>query len=117
MASVMYGIANCDTVKKARAWFTERGMPHHFHDYKKQGVTAEHLDRWIGQLGWEPLLNRKGTTWRKLDDATRSTSFDAPSARQLMLAHPSVIKRPVVEWEGGAITVGFDAAQWPRALP
>ena len=74
------------------------------------------LERWLGAVGWEALLNRKGTTWRKLDDAQRDAVHDAASARALMLAQPSVIKRPVVQWADGAITVGFDAADWARRL-
>ncbi len=110
MQITLYGIPNCDTVKKARAWLTGQGLDYHFHDFKKDGVPAERLDGWIADLGWEPLVNRKGTTWRKLD-AVQAGVHDAASARQLMLAQPSVIKRPVVQW-GPKTTVGFDAAGW-----
>lgn len=75
-------------------------------------MPADELDRWIAQLGWERLVNRQGTTWRKLDEATRAAVTDAASARALMLAQPSVIKRPVVDW-GSTLTVGFDPASWP----
>jgi arsenate reductase len=112
MAIVLYGIPNCDTVKRARAWLAGQGHEAAFHDFKKAGVPPEALDRWIAALGWERLVNRQGTTWRKLDDATRAAVTDAASARALMLAQPSVIKRPVVDW-GTALTVGFDAAAWP----
>lgn len=112
MAIVLYGIPNCDTVKRARAWLAGQGHEAAFHDFKKAGVPPEALDRWIAALGWERLVNRQGTTWRKLDDATRAAVSDAASARALMLAQPSVIKRPVVDW-GTALTVGFDAAAWP----
>ena len=112
MAIVLYGIPNCDTVKRARAWLAGQGHEAAFHDFKKAGVPPEALDRWIAALGWERLVNRQGTTWRKLDDATRAAVTDAASARALMLAQPSVIKRPVVDW-GTALTVGFDAAVWP----
>lgn len=112
MAIVLYGIPNCDTVKRARAWLAGQGHDAAFHDFKKAGVPPEALDRWIAALGWERLVNRQGTTWRKLDDATRAAVSDAASARALMLAQPSVIKRPVVDW-GTALTVGFDAAAWP----
>ena len=112
MPIVLYGIPNCDTVKRARAWLAAHGHDASFHDFKKAGVPPEALDRWISDLGWERLLNRQGTTWRKLDDATRAAVTDAASARAVMLAQPSVIKRPVVDW-GGALTVGFDAASWP----
>lgn len=107
----LYGIPNCDTVKRARAWLDEAGVAYLFHDFKKQGVPPDRLDTWIASLGWEPLVNRKGTTWRRLDDATRAGVQDAASARALMLAQPSVIKRPVVDWNGRH-TVGFDAAAW-----
>ena len=108
----VYGIPNCDTVKKARAWLAERGVEHTFHDFKKQGVPPE-LDRWAQAVGWEVLLNRKGTTWRKLDDAARERVTDATSALALMREQASVIKRPVVDW-GNALTVGFDASDWAR---
>ncbi len=108
---VLYGIPNCDTVKKARAWLAGRGVAYRFHDFKKQGVPPEHLDEWLARCGWERVLNRKGTSWRKLDTNQQGAVHDAASAKALMLAHSSVIKRPVVEW-GAAITVGFDAAAW-----
>ncbi len=108
----VYGIPNCDTVKKARAWLAEQGVDHQFHDFKKQGVPQPRLAAWMQQVGWEKLLNRKGTMWRKLDDATRDGVTGADSARAVMLAQPSVIKRPVVEWPGGETTVGFDPAAW-----
>ena len=109
MSIEFYGIPNCDTVKKARAWLAEQGADYTFHDYKKQGVPADRLDAWIQAVGWEPLVNRQGTTWRKLDDETRAGVVDAASARALMLAHASVIKRPVIEQAGQVLTVGFDA--------
>ena len=108
----IYGIANCDTVKRARAWLTDQGLEHRFHDFRKEGVPPARLDAWLGAVGWERLVNRQGTTWRKLDDATQAAVVDAPSARALLLAQPSAIKRPVVEWADGRITVGFDAAAW-----
>ena len=106
---ILYGIPNCDTVKRARAWLAEQGFEVQFHDFKKQGVPEQRLDHWLQAVGWEALLNRKGNTWRQLDDATRAAVTGRDSARALMLAHASVIKRPVVEWEGGArVTVGFN---------
>ena len=111
-STTLFGIPHCDTVKRARAWMVERGTEHAFHDFRKSGVPPARLDAWIAAVGWERLLNRKGTTWRKLDDETRAGVVDAASARAVMLAQPSVIKRPVVEWAGGTITVGFDPAQW-----
>jgi Spx/MgsR family transcriptional regulator len=107
----LYGIPNCDTVKKARAWLTDNGQAYTFHDFKKQGVPADQLAQWAQSPGWEKLLNRKGTTWRKLDAATQAGVHDGASAQALMLANSSVIKRPVVDW-GGEVTVGFDAAAW-----
>ena len=110
--NTLYGIPNCDTVKRARAWLVEQGVDHAFHDYKKAGVPQDKLGHWMQRLGWERLLNRQGTTWRKLDDATKASVTDAASARALMQAQPSVIKRPVVEWADGGVTVGFDPAEW-----
>jgi Spx/MgsR family transcriptional regulator len=112
----VYGIPNCDSVKKARNWITEHGLAYQFHDFKKQGVPMAQLSGWMAAAGWELLLNRKGTTWRKLDDAARLAVVDAPSATALMLAQPSVIKRPVIEWADGRISVGFDAATFAAHL-
>ena len=109
-------IPNCDSVKRARAWLAEHGAAVPFHDFKKSGVPAAALDGWMDSVGWERLLNRQGTTWRKLDDASKSAVVDAASARALMLAQASVIKRPVVAWPDGAITVGFDPAEFSRRL-
>lgn len=106
----LYGIPNCDTVKKARAWLTDHGIDYRFHDFKKQGVPADLLPAWLAAVGWQALVNRKGTTWRKLDAALQATVVDGASATALMLDHPSVIKRPVVVWDTGKVTVGFDAA-------
>jgi arsenate reductase (glutaredoxin) len=108
----LYGIPNCDTVKRARAWLAERGIAHDFHDFKKHGVPQRQLDAWLAALGWEPLVNRRGMTWQQLDDALRAGVIDATSARSLMLSSPSVIKRPVVEWADGRIGVGFDPLDW-----
>ena len=108
----LYGIPNCDTVKKARTWLAEHGVAHTFHDFKNQGIPEGELDQWLAAVGWEKLVNRKGTTWRGLDEPTRNAVLDNVSARALLLAHASVIKRPVVVWADGAITVGFDANAW-----
>ncbi|MDM0111871.1 ArsC family reductase [Variovorax sp. J22R133] len=109
----VFGIPNCDTVKRARAWLDEHGVAYTFHDFKKQGVPEAQLDRWLRSPGWESLVNRRGTTWRRLDDETRAAVVDSASARQALLANPSLIKRPVVEWSAGAdATVGFDADEW-----
>lgn len=115
----LYGISNCDTVKKSRAWLTAQGCSHHFHDFKKQGVPADALALWVAQAGWEKLLNRKGTTWRKLNPVAQAAVSDATSASALMQAHASVIKRPVVEWRSGSevrVTVGFDEITWQECL-
>ena len=111
---IVYGIANCDSVKKARAWLTAQGLAHTFHDFKKQGVPADRLAAWCQAVGWEKLLNRQGTTWRKLDAGVQAGVCNAANAQAVMLANPSVIKRPVVEWQTVAspITVGFDTAIW-----
>ena len=111
-AITLYGIANCDTVKRARAWLAAKAIEARFHDFRKDGVPEARLDAWLDALGWETLLNRRGTTWRRLDEAQRAGVTDTASARHVMVAQPSVIKRPVVEWDGGEITVGFDADAW-----
>ena len=112
---ILYGIVNCDTVKKARAWLVEHKQDCTFHDFKKQGVPPQQLALWAQAIGWEKLLNRKGSTWRKLDVAAQAGVIDANSAQSLMQACPSVIKRPVVDW-GDGITVGFDAAVWSQRI-
>jgi Spx/MgsR family transcriptional regulator len=111
MSITVYGIPNCDTVKKARTWLDAHGVAYAFHDFKKAGVPADRLAAWSRAAGWDKLLNRQGTTWRKLDPGVQAAVHDDASARQLMLAQPSVIKRPVVEWPGRT-TVGFDPATW-----
>jgi len=112
----VHGIPNCDTVKKARAWLTEHGVEHEFHDFKKQGVPEAALDRWLAAAGWETVINRKGNTWRQLDEETRARVNNATRARALALANPSVIKRPVVQWADGGITIGFDASAWQQRI-
>jgi Spx/MgsR family transcriptional regulator len=112
---ILYGIPNCDTVKKARAWLTGQGLAYSFHDFKKAGVPPERLAAWEDALGWQKLLNRQGTTWRKLDADVQSGLTDAASAQALMRAQPSVIKRPVVEW-GHDTSVGFDAEAWSARI-
>jgi len=106
----VYGIPNCDSVKKARSWLAEHAVDYTFHDFKKQGVPADLLPDWLAAVGWPVLVNRKGTTWRKLDEATRMAVVDDASATALMLVQVSVIKRPVVVWGDGLVSVGFDAA-------
>lgn len=111
----VYGIPNCDTVKKARAWLAAHGVGHRFHDFRKDGVPADALRRWVDAFGWEALVNRKGTTWRKLDPARQAAVHDAETALALMLEQPSVIKRPVVV-RGEALRVGFDPDRWALEL-
>jgi Spx/MgsR family transcriptional regulator len=112
----VHGIPNCDTVKKARSWLTEHQLAYEFHDFKKQGVPEASIDHWLDVLGWETLLNRKGTTWRKLDASTQASVQDADSAKAVMMLHPSLIKRPVVEWPShgtaAAVSVSFNAQSW-----
>ena len=114
MSIMLYGIPNCDTVKKARTWLDQNDREMVFHDFKKAGVPAARLDTWMSTAGWERVLNRRGTAWRKLDEPLRESVVDATTAKAVMLANPSVIKRPVVEWEDGSITIGFDPIDWGR---
>lgn len=114
MAITLYGIRNCDTVKKARAWLDGRQIAYTFHDYKTAGIEAERLQRWCGELGWETVLNRAGTTFRKLPEADRQ-GLDAGKAVTLMLAQPSMIKRPVLDL-GKQRIVGFKPEIYERAL-
>ncbi len=113
--TTLHGIPNCDTVKRARTWLADHGIAHQFHDFKKQGLTPALLDGWLRQLDWELLLNRKGSTWRQLDEDTRAATTSAAAARVLMLAQPSLVKRPVVAWADGRLTVGFDPEAWAQA--
>ncbi len=110
---IVYGIPNCDSVKKARAWLNEQGLEHTFHDFKKLGVPTQRLKVWLQICGWETVLNRKGTTWRQLPPSVQAGVTDADSAHALMLDQASLIKRPVIEWPSGQTTVGFAPAQWP----
>ena len=110
----LYGIRNCDTVKKARAWLDAAGISYDFHDYKTAGVDRTRLEGWVERLGWEGLLNRAGTTFRKLPEADKA-DLDAARAVALMCAQPSMIRRPVVE-AGDALLVGFKPADWEAAL-
>jgi Spx/MgsR family transcriptional regulator len=115
MVSVtLHGIPNCDTVKKARNWLDEQGIAYAFHDYKKTGADAGKLAAWCEAKGWETVLNRAGTTFKKLPDADKA-ELDAAKAIRLMLEHPSMIKRPVVEHPGGLL-VGFKLLDWEAAF-
>lgn len=113
MSLTMFGIRNCDTIKKARAWLDARDVAYAFHDYKSAGIDAAHLHDWIARVGWEPLLNRAGTTFRKLPDADRA-DIDADKAMALMLAQPSMIKRPVLD-TGTDLLVGFKPERYDAA--
>ena len=114
MALKLYGIPNCDTVKKARSWLTEQGIDYVFHDFRKDGLTQAQLQDWLKQADWNLLLNTRGTTWRKLPELDRAEP-NIQKAEALMLAHPSLIKRPVVETDKGLL-VGFDPATWRITL-
>lgn len=114
MASTLYGIKNCDTVKKARAWLDAKGVDYDFHDYKSAGIDEARLRSWVGEFGWEKVLNRAGTTFRKLPEAARA-DLDADKAVALMLAQPSMIKRPMLDL-GDRRLLGFKADEYARAL-
>ena len=111
---ILYGIRNCDTVKKARAWLDGRGVAYRFHDYKSAGIDEARLRRWAAELGWDRLLNRGGTTFRKLPDADKE-GLDESKAIALMIAQPSMIRRPVVEADG-RLFVGFDADRYAQVF-
>ena len=114
MGLTMYGIKNCDTVAKARKWLEDRGLAYAFHDYKASGIDRSRLEAWVDELGWEPLLNRAGTTFRKLDDADKQ-NLDREKAIGLMLGNPSMIKRPVLDL-GERRLVGFKPELYEAAL-
>ncbi len=115
MPITIYGIKNCDTMKKARAWLEQRGVAYAFHDYKAAGIERERLERWEKKVGWETLLNRAGTTFRKLPDKDKN-GLDARKATALMLREPSMIKRLVLELGGGKILVGFKPELYEAAV-
>ena len=111
----LYGIPNCDTVKKARTWLTDQGFAYVFHDFKKQGLPEKALNSWMTTLGWETVVNRKGTSWRKLSPDEQASVTSAHTAKPFLLANPSLVKRPVIEWQsatGTDITVGYQPEQW-----
>ena len=114
MTVTIYGIKNCDTMKKARTWLETHGVEHRFHDYKAEGIDRAHLERWVDEAGWEIVLNRAGTTFRKLDEAER-TDITRDKAIDLMLAQPSMIKRPVLE-KDGKVLIGFKPEAYETAL-
>ena len=114
MSVTVFGIQNCDTVKKARVWLEARGIGYTFHDYKKAGADAAQIARWCEAAGWDKVLNRAGTTFKKLPDADKA-DLDQAKAVAVMAANPSCIKRPIVEHPGGLL-VGFKDAEWAAAL-
>lgn len=109
----LYGIPNCDTMKKARKWLEQEGVEYRFHDFKKEGLSPERLQRWVDAVGWETLLNRRGMMWRRLDPAVKA-SIDRDSAIRVMLETPSIVRRPVLELDG-EVHVGFSPGSY-RAL-
>ena len=115
MTLEFYGIPNCDTVKKARKWLEANGLDYAFHDYKKEGADASKVTGWVEAKGVDVVLNKRGTTFRKLTDAEKAQAADSHGAVTLLVQHPSMIKRPVVE-HGGGILVGFKEDEWSAAL-
>jgi Spx/MgsR family transcriptional regulator len=115
MPITIYGIKNCDTMKKARGWLDKRGVDYAFHDYKTAGIERAQLEEWAKKVGWEVLLNRAGTTFRKLPDKDKS-GLDAKKAIALMLAQPSMIKRPVLDLGRGKLLVGFAPEIYSAAM-
>jgi arsenate reductase (glutaredoxin) len=115
MSVTIYGIKNCETMKKARAWLDKRGVDYAFHDYKTAGIERDRLQGWCKKVGWETLLNRAGMTFRKLPDKDKK-ALDAKKAMALMLAQPSMIKRPVIELRGGKLLVGFKPEVYGEAF-
>jgi arsenate reductase len=113
---IVYGIPNCNTVKKARTWLTDNGIAYEFHDFKKQGITADKLHEWCAVFGWEVVLNKKGTTWKKLTAEEQQTVKDEKSAVAVLLNYTSMIKRPVIEQDGKAILISFDEELYGRLL-
>jgi Spx/MgsR family transcriptional regulator len=113
--TTIYGIPNCDTVKKARTWLAEHTSDFRFHDFRKDGLDAAQVARWYAAVG-DKLINRKGTTWRGLDPAAQQSATHAAGAQALAVAFPALIKRPVVEWPDGTVSVGFDAPDWASRI-
>ena len=113
---IIYGIPNCNTVKKARVWLEENGFNPEFHDFKKKGITAAKLNEWCEVFGWELVLNKKGTTWRNLSPELQSSVKDQKSAVALLLQNTSAIKRPIVEVEGKPVLISFNEDQYAAIL-
>ena len=108
----LYGIPNCNTVKKAMDWLKKNEIEFQFHDYKKKGIPAAKLQAWIAQIGWEPLVNKRGTTWKGLDETLQASISNQKNAIALMVEKTSVIKRPVIESDNKIVAVGFDEKQY-----
>ena len=115
MPITIYGIKNCETMKKARAWLDQRGLAYAFHDYKTAGIERERLEQWQKKVGWETLLNRAGTTFRKLPDKDKA-GLNAKKALALLLKQPSMIKRPVLDLGGGKLVVGFAPELYEKSI-
>ncbi|MDE9540176.1 ArsC family reductase [Xenorhabdus bovienii] len=113
-AFTLYGIKNCDTMKKARRWLEDQEIPYQFHDYRVDGLSSELLQLFIEQVGWEPLLNTRSTTWRKLSDDQKSAINNTEAAKKLMLEQPAIIKRPLLVSETGNYLLGFKAEQYQQ---
>lgn len=108
----LYGIPNCDTVRKARKWLDKHAIAYHFHDFRKQGLSSDMLDPWFSSIGWQTLLNKRGLTWRNLDDSSK-TNINEQTAKNIMLDAPAIIKRPVVVMDE-QIWVGFNEKEWGK---
>lgn len=111
---ILYGIKNCNTVKTAMDWLKKNNVAYEFHDYKTKGITASKLKEWIGQVGWESLVNKRGTTWRQLDEVTQKKVTNDKAAIELMMEKTSVIKRPLIEDNGKVIALGFDESEYKK---
>ncbi|WP_158797068.1 ArsC family reductase [Pedobacter sp. L105] len=113
---IVYGIPNCNTVKKARTWLSDNGLNYEFHDFKKQGITAEKLNEWCAAFGWERVLNKKGTTWKKLSPDQQNNVKDQETAVAILLEYTSAIKRPVIELNGKPVLLSFDEEAYNKSL-
>lgn len=113
---IVYGIPNCNSVQKARTWLNQHNIPYEFHDYKKSGITKTRLNSWSKQLGWENLLNKKGTTWRGLDEETQNSITTQALAVKLLTEHTSIIKRPIIELNDSIVAIRFDEAEYQKVF-
>jgi len=113
---IVYGIKNCDTVKKSLTWLKNHQIDFDFHDYKTKGISEAKLKEWIAQVGWESLVNKKGTTFKQLDESTKAKINNASSAIQLMMEKTSVIKRPLIEKDGKVLMLGYDEKEYEKKL-